>query len=166
MKSRLIVAAIGIPLLLGVLCVLPPFATALLFAAVCCIGVHELFHVQGLGDRKAAMVLCMVSAAAVQALVLLWGYGSVLYLILPFLVLLFLLWDHHNGHWLAVYHHFPVDMGIQQRVEQHDHCRVGRFHNHLGIARHAIEQRNFFPGTGKQSQQQYPKEIFAHSAKI
>ena len=92
MKSRLIVAAIGIPLLLVVLCVLPPFATAVLFGAVCCIGVHELFHVQGLGDRKAAMVLCMVSAAAVQALVLLWGFGSVLYLILPFLVLLFLLW--------------------------------------------------------------------------
>ena len=92
MKSRLIVAAIGIPLLLVVLCVLPPFATALLFAAVCCIGVHELFHVMGLGERKAAMVLCMVSAAAVQALVLLWGYDRVLYLILPFLVLLFLLW--------------------------------------------------------------------------
>ena len=92
MKSRLIVAAIGIPLLLVVLCVLPPFATAVLFGAVCCIGVHELFHVMGLGERKAAMALCMVSAAAVQALVLLWGYGSVLYLILPFLVLLFLLW--------------------------------------------------------------------------
>lgn len=92
MKQRLIVAAVGIPLLLVVLCVLPPFAAAILFAAVCCIGVHELFHMQGLGERKAAMVLCMVSALGIQALVLFGGYGYVLYLILPFLLLLFLLW--------------------------------------------------------------------------
>ncbi len=92
MKTRIIVAAIGLPLLLAVLCVLPPFATAILFAAVCCIGVHELFHVMGLGERKAAMVLCMVSAVCVQGAVLLGGYRLTLYIFLPFLVLLFALW--------------------------------------------------------------------------
>ena len=92
MKTRILVSAIGLPILLAVLCLLPPWGTALLFAAVCCIGVHELYTLQGLGENKAAMILCMVSAAAVQGLVLLWGYGSVLYLILPFLLLLFLLW--------------------------------------------------------------------------
>lgn len=92
MKTRIIVAAIGLPLLLAVLCLLPPFATAILFAAVCCIGVHELFHMMGLGDRKGAMALCMVSAALIQGAVLLGGYRLSLYLILPFLLLLFLLW--------------------------------------------------------------------------
>lgn len=92
MKSRLIVAAIGIPLLLVVLCVLPPFATAILFAAVCCIGVHELFHVMGLGERKAAMALCMVSAVLIQGAVLLLPFSLILFLFLPFLLLLFLLW--------------------------------------------------------------------------
>ncbi len=92
MRSRLIVAAIGIPLLLAVLCVLPPFATAALFAAVCCIGVHELFHMQGLAERKGAMGLCMVSDLALGAAVLLWGYGPTLYVILPFMLLLFALW--------------------------------------------------------------------------
>ncbi len=92
MKQRIIVAAIGIPLLLVVLCVLPPFATAVLFAAVCCIGVHELFHVMGLGERKAAMALCMVSAVLIQWAVLLLSFSLILFLFLPFLLLLFLLW--------------------------------------------------------------------------
>ncbi len=92
MRSRLIVAAVGIPLLLAVLCVLPPWGTAILFAAVCCIGVHELFHMQGLGDRKAAMVLCMVSSCAIQASILFGGYRTAMLLLLPFLLLLFLLW--------------------------------------------------------------------------
>ena len=92
MKTRIIVAAIGLPLLLVVLCVLPPIGTAVLFAAVCVIGVHELFHVMGLGERKAAMVLCMVSAACIQGAVLLGGYKLTLFVFLPFLLLLFLLW--------------------------------------------------------------------------
>ena len=92
MRSRLIVAAIGIPLLLAVLCVLPPVGTAVLFCAVCLIGVHELFHMQGLGERKGAMGLCMVSDLALGAAVLLWGYGPTLYVILPFMLLLFALW--------------------------------------------------------------------------
>ena len=92
MKQRIIVAAIGIPLLLAVLCVLPPFATAVLFGAVCCIGVHELFHVMGLGERKAAMALCMASAVLIQGAVLLLPFSLILFLFLPFLLLLFLLW--------------------------------------------------------------------------
>ena len=92
MKTRIIVAAIGLPLLLAVLCLLPPLGMAALFAAVCVIGVHELFHVMGLGERKAAMGLCMVTAVCVQAAVLYGGYGLTLYILLPFLLLLFLLW--------------------------------------------------------------------------
>ncbi len=42
MKQRILVAAVGIPALLGVLCFAPDWATALLMAALCVIGGHEL----------------------------------------------------------------------------------------------------------------------------
>lgn len=48
MKTRILVAAVGIPLLLIVLLVLPPIATGLLVAAMCVIAVYELLLRTGL----------------------------------------------------------------------------------------------------------------------
>ena len=42
MKQRIIVAVIGIPLLLAILCVAPDWATAALLAALSVVGTHEL----------------------------------------------------------------------------------------------------------------------------
>lgn len=42
MKQRIIVAVIGIPLLLAILCVAPDWATAVLLAALSVVGTHEL----------------------------------------------------------------------------------------------------------------------------
>ena len=41
MKQRILVAVIGIPALLGVLCFAPDWATALLVSLLCVIGCHE-----------------------------------------------------------------------------------------------------------------------------
>lgn len=42
MLQRILVAVVGIPALLVILCVLPPWATALLVCALCVVGGHEL----------------------------------------------------------------------------------------------------------------------------
>ena len=42
MKQRILVAVVGIPALLAVLCVAPAWATALLLAALSVIAAHEL----------------------------------------------------------------------------------------------------------------------------
>ena len=42
MKQRIIVAVIGIPLLLAILCVAPDWATTALLAALSVVGTHEL----------------------------------------------------------------------------------------------------------------------------
>ena len=41
MKQRILVAIIGVPALIGVLCFAPDWATAVLVAALCVIGCHE-----------------------------------------------------------------------------------------------------------------------------
>lgn len=92
MKSRLIVAAIGLPLILVILCILPPFATTLLFAAVNVIGTWELFHILHIQERLGAMALTMATGAGTQLLLLLRGYEAVCPIALPFSLLLFLCW--------------------------------------------------------------------------
>ena len=41
MKQRILVAVVGVPALIGVLCFAPDWATAVLVAALCVIGCHE-----------------------------------------------------------------------------------------------------------------------------
>ena len=41
MKQRILVAIIGVPALIGVLCFAPDWATAVLVAALCVIGCHK-----------------------------------------------------------------------------------------------------------------------------
>ena len=48
MKTRILVAAIGLPLLLVVVLALPSVATAILLSAMCVIGCYELFYGTGL----------------------------------------------------------------------------------------------------------------------
>ena len=92
MKARLIVAAIGLPLLLAVLCFAPPWAVTALFAAVTVLGSWELFHILHVEKRRGALILTMVCSAAVQFTVYLAGYDKTVYLFLPFALLLFLCW--------------------------------------------------------------------------
>lgn len=72
MKTRILVAAIGLPLLLVVLLVLPPVATALLVAAMSVIAVYELLFQTGLARN-----LYLMGASGLMALaVCFWSYGG------------------------------------------------------------------------------------------
>jgi phosphatidate cytidylyltransferase len=92
MKQRLLVGFIGAPLVLIVLIFLPPYATALYTAAICVIGAHEMLHAAGAGKRTLAIILCMLSSIAVQVCVLSSGYSLTTAVLLPFGLILFLLW--------------------------------------------------------------------------
>lgn len=72
MKTRIIVAAIGLPLLLVVLLALPPIATAILIAAMSVLAVYELLYQTGLVRN-----LYLMLASAIMALaVCLWSFGG------------------------------------------------------------------------------------------
>lgn len=92
MKARLLVAAVGVPLILVVLCLLPPWATTLLFSAVGVLGCYELFRAVGLEQRRGAVYLSMLASAMLQFTLLLRGYAAVWAIVLPFCILLFLCW--------------------------------------------------------------------------
>ena len=67
MKQRILVAIIGVPALIGVLCFAPDWATAVLVAALCVIGCHEFMAAAA--PEKAAhwWGLAATLAADVQA---------------------------------------------------------------------------------------------------
>ena len=92
MKARLIVAAVGLPLLLALLCFAPPWAVTLLFSAVTVLGSWELYHILHIEKRLGALALTMACSAAVQFLVYFRGYGETVYAFLPFSLLLFACW--------------------------------------------------------------------------
>lgn len=70
MITRIVVSLIGLPLLLAVLLVLPPVATAVLIAAMSVIAVYELLHRTGLTRNRILIALSMVMAVAVPV----WSY--------------------------------------------------------------------------------------------
>ena len=72
MKSRVLVAVVGIPALLLVLLVLPQVVTAILIAAVSVIAVYELMHNTGLADQLYLMIAAAIMAIAVSF----WSYGG------------------------------------------------------------------------------------------
>ncbi len=53
MKQRILVAIIGVPALIGVLCFAPDWATAVLVAALCVIGCHEFMAAAAPGESGA-----------------------------------------------------------------------------------------------------------------
>lgn len=72
MKTRILVAAVGLPLLLLVLLVLPPVFTAILIAAMSVVAVYELLYRTGLVPN-----IYLMAASALMALVVcLWSYGG------------------------------------------------------------------------------------------
>ena len=92
MKTRIIVAAIGLPLLLIVLCFLPYPATAIFFVAVNAAGTWELYHILHLEGRVGAMAATMLAGAAMQFIICTTGYWRCYVVVLPFLLLLFFCW--------------------------------------------------------------------------
>ena len=67
MKQRIIVAAIGLPLLLVIVLVLPPVATAILVAAMCGIAAYELLYRTGLLKHLRILIYTILAAVAVCA---------------------------------------------------------------------------------------------------
>ncbi len=92
MKARLIVAAIGLPLLLALLILAPPWAVTLLFSAVTVLGSWEIYHIFHIEKRLGALALTMACSAAVQFTVYFRGYGDTVIIFLPFGLLLFACW--------------------------------------------------------------------------
>ena len=72
MKTRIIVAAVGLPLLLVVLLVLPPVATGILVGAMSVIAVYELLYMTGLARNLYLLVLSALMALAVA----MWSCGG------------------------------------------------------------------------------------------
>ena len=52
MLTRILAAAVGLPLLLAIILFLPPVATAILFAAACAIGAYEMLWRTGILKHK------------------------------------------------------------------------------------------------------------------
>ena len=72
MKTRIIVAAVGLPLLLLVLLVLPPVATGILVGAMSVIAVYELLYMTGLARNLYLLILSALMALAVA----MWSCGG------------------------------------------------------------------------------------------
>lgn len=62
MKQRLLVAAVGVPLLIVVLVILPPVATAILTAAIAAAAAYELLHTAGKNVPPVVYVLTCLTA--------------------------------------------------------------------------------------------------------
>jgi len=92
MRARLIVAAVGVPLLLLVLCFAPPWGVTVLFAAITALGSWEIYHILHIEKRRGALILTMASAAGIQATILFSGYERTAAVFLPFILLLFICW--------------------------------------------------------------------------
>ncbi len=86
MKTRIIVAAIGLPLLLAIVLVLPDYATAILVAAMCVIGVYELLMRTGFVPHIRIVLYCALMAVGVCA----WSWRQELAAWEQLLVLVFL----------------------------------------------------------------------------
>ena len=70
MKTRILVAAIGLPVLLLIVLVLPSVATAILLSAMCVIGCYELFYGTGLCRH----IRILIYSALAAILICFWGW--------------------------------------------------------------------------------------------
>lgn len=64
MGIRILAAAVGLPLLLAIVLLLPPVATAILFAAACVIAAYEMLWRTGILKHKRILVYTASAAAA------------------------------------------------------------------------------------------------------
>lgn len=69
MKTRIIVALIGLPLLLVVLIVLPPVYLAVLLSVMCLIGAMEMFRAASGAPNTRILTVTLICAAAIPAAV-------------------------------------------------------------------------------------------------
>lgn len=98
MKTRILVAVVGIPLLLAVLLVCPDYATAVLLAAMCAVGAYELLYSTGMVRMKLPVAICALMSVCVTA----WSYfgmdvrwllpGTIVFVLVMFSVML----RHHD----------------------------------------------------------------------
>lgn len=92
MKSRLLVAAVGVPLTFIMLVLLPDLGAAIFCAAISCVAVQEMFAAVGVRSVP-ALVLGCVSALLITAMAY---FGTSAYIVLAWCciygVLLFFLW--------------------------------------------------------------------------
>ena len=72
MKTRILVAVAGIPLLLVVLLALPSYATAILLAAMCVVAVYELLYRTSVVSQKSIVFASCLMAVAVTA----WSFAE------------------------------------------------------------------------------------------
>lgn len=99
MKSRLLVAAFGVPLV-AVILIGPAIATTILISAISVMAVFELFSAVEAKERIGALIICSISAAGLQLAAYfradIFFYGWWLFL---FLTIIFALWVayHERG---------------------------------------------------------------------
>ena len=67
MKIRILVAAVFVPLLFVVMFFLPPYALAIVVAAVCAVCAYELLRAIGAKDNVRVIIYTVVAAAAIPA---------------------------------------------------------------------------------------------------
>lgn len=109
MKSRLLVAAFGVPLVAAVL-IAPAIAVTILVSAISVMAVYELFSAVGAKERLGAAVVCSISAVGFQlaayfrAGILFYGCWS-----FSFLAILFALWvAYHERKRKFTFSHFAA----------------------------------------------------------
>ena len=88
MKQRLIVAAIGLPVLVGGTVLLPPWGMAVLAVIILTVGAGEFVHVTGSGSVKRVYLYTMLSAAAIPLGTCFWNWESTARLAAVLLLLL------------------------------------------------------------------------------
>ena len=88
MKARLLVSAVGVPFLLIVLIVLPPWGTMALCAALSALAAHELLSAVGTAARRRLLYIGVLFAAAVPVIVYFLGAGTVLRAVLGGMIFL------------------------------------------------------------------------------
>ncbi|MBR5381238.1 MAG: phosphatidate cytidylyltransferase [Oscillospiraceae bacterium] len=88
MKARLLVSAVGVPFLLVVLIVLPPWGTMGLCALLSAVAAHELLHAVGTAEKKRMLWGGVLFAAAVPVLLYACGASTVLRAVLGGMVFL------------------------------------------------------------------------------
>lgn len=74
MLTRILAAAVGLPLLLAIILFLPSVATAILFAAACAIGAYEMLWRTGILKHK--RILCYTVLMAVATVLWSWAMQS------------------------------------------------------------------------------------------
>lgn len=98
MKTRILVAAVGLPLMLLMLLVLPPVITAFFIAVLSVIAVYELLSRTGLANN----LYLMIASALMALAVCFWSYGGcpwqsgILFLWLYFMALFVIMIASHG----------------------------------------------------------------------